>query len=69
MKSDITAQNLVSALSRNFRIRILTDYDVMIEVSEDLANDVINDAKEFLKEVDTIISADTYQKKANREFT
>ena len=58
------AQNLVSALSRDLQIRIRTDYDVMIEVSEDLANDVINDAEEFLKEVNTIISADADQKKA-----
>ncbi len=55
VKSDIMAQDLVSALSRDLQIRIRTDYDVMIEVSDDLANDVIVDAEVFLNEVDKIV--------------
>ncbi len=55
MKSDILAQDLVSAFSRNLQIRIQTDYDTMIEISEDLAKDVIEDAKRFLVEVEKII--------------
>ncbi len=54
MESGIIAQDLVSALSRDLQIRIQTDYDVMIEISEDLADDVINDATVFLKEVENI---------------
>ncbi|ODS42338.1 MAG: hypothetical protein MSIBF_03145 [Candidatus Altiarchaeales archaeon IMC4] len=54
VESGIIAQDLVSALSRDLQIRIQTDYDVMIEISEDLADDVINDATVFLKEVENI---------------
>ncbi len=56
VKSDIIAQDLASALSRDLQIRIQTDYDVMIEISEDLATDVINDAEVFLNEVEKVIS-------------
>ncbi len=55
VKSDLLAQDLVSALSRNLQVRIQTDYDTMVEISEDLAKDVIDDAKRFLVEVEKII--------------
>ncbi|ODS39006.1 MAG: hypothetical protein A7316_06445 [Candidatus Altiarchaeales archaeon WOR_SM1_86-2] len=56
VKSGIITQDLASALSRDLQIRMRVDYDIMIEISDDLANDVINDAEEFLKEVDKIIA-------------
>ncbi len=55
VKSKILSQDLASALSRDLQIRIQTDYDTMIEISKELAKDVIEDAKNFLSAVEKIV--------------
>ncbi len=55
VKSRLLGQDLASSLSRGLQIRVQSDYDTMIEISNEVAKEVIDDAKKFLSEVERLI--------------
>ena len=57
VKSNLLSQDLASSLSRGLQVRIQSDYDTMIEVSNEIAKDIIDDAREFLSEVERLSKA------------
>ncbi len=48
-------QEYAASLARDLQVRIRTDYETMVEVTKEMAKESVNDAKEFLKKVKTII--------------
>ena len=54
VKSDLLSQDLASSLSRGLQVRIQSDYDTMIEISNEVAREIIDDAREFLSEVERL---------------
>ncbi len=55
VKSNLLSQDLASSLSRGLQVRIQSDYDTMIEISNEVAKEIIDDAGEFLSEVERLI--------------
>lgn len=55
VKSKLLGQDLASSLSRGLQVRIQSDYDMMIGISNEVAKEVIDDAKIFLSEVEKLI--------------
>jgi hypothetical protein len=49
-------QNLVSALTRDLQVRIRCDYEVMVDVTKEMAEESVKDAREFLKESKDILT-------------
>ncbi len=48
-------QEYAASLARDLQIRIRTDYEAVVDITKEMAKDSVNDAKEFLKKVKTII--------------
>ena len=50
VKTGEMGQSFASSLARDLQVRIRVDYEVMVAVTKEMAEDIVNDAKGFIKE-------------------